>query len=387
MSQDKFIKVVSSSTTGTLSSLPRDIVVVSRETITGFTADTNSGLVKITSAEVEAFNTANPSQYGFKKALQTAFAGTAQPNEIYLLSTGGVALTSAMLDKANYAPRSWSFLTVVSQTNGLTDSATFIADCTIAATWATSAKHKVFFHSYSMVDAGTLPAALLLGGALTTKERTISVITNAADVIDEYTSVYHNPLLAALVFVLYGGSIARSIGSLSDAHDFADVDGDTYSATTRAYIAANSLAQYNGAKDQGGSLFLYDTFMNDSVNPPTTSQLEAIIAEDYIDDYVPVYVRNALQAAGQTGVEASYKGIMQLYSLTNTALTNLWQAGAILTNSDGTPDFTLIVASLAVINALDPAWQTEGVIPVGSITGEIAPFRALHYVTIKFNYN
>lgn len=387
MSADKFIRVLSAATTGTLSSLSRDIVAVSRETILGFTADTNTGLVKITAAQVAAFNTANATKYGFKKFLQTAFAGTVQPNEVYLLSTGGSALTSDMLDKANYSPRAWSFFTVCSQTNGLTDSANFLADCTTASNWATAAKHKIFFHSYTMEDAGTLPAALLLGGALTTNSRTFSVITNACDVIDEYVSVYHNPILAALVFVLYGGSIARSIGSLSDAHDFEDVDGDTYSATTRAYIASNSLAQYNGAKDQGGSLFLYDTFLNDSVNPPTTSQIEAIIAEDYIDDYVPVFVRNALQAAGQTGVEASYKGIMQIYSLTNAALTNLWKAGAILTNDDGTPDYNLIVASLEVINALDPAWQTSGTIPVGAITGDIAPFRATHYVTIKFNYN
>ena len=166
MSQDKFIKVVSTSTTGALSSLPRDIVAVCRETISGFTADSNSGLVEITSAQVAAFKVANPTAHGFNKFLQTAFAGTAQPNEVYLLSTGGVALTSAMLDKANYSPRSWSFLPVVSQTNGLLDSSAFIADCVVASVWSTAAKHKVFFHSYSMIDGGTLPAALLLGGAL-----------------------------------------------------------------------------------------------------------------------------------------------------------------------------------------------------------------------------
>jgi hypothetical protein len=387
MSSDKFIKVTSTSTTGALSSLPRDIVAVSRETISGFTADANTGLVKITASQVTTFNTANSTKYGFKKFLQTAFAGTVQPNEVYLLSTAGAALTSDMLDTANYSPRAWSFLTVCSQTNGLSDSSTFLADCVVASNWATSGKHKVFFHSYTMEDGGTLPAALLLGGALTTNDRTFTVVTNAYDEIDEYTKVYHNPILAALVFVLYGGTIARSIGSLSDAHDFSDVDADTYSATTRTYIASNSLSQYNGAKDQGGSLFLYDTFLNDSVNPPTTSQIEAIIAEDYIDDYVPVFVRNSLQASGQEGVEASYKGVMQIYALTNTALSNLWKSGAILTNDDGTPNFTLTVASVSEINALDPSWQTSGTIPVGSIVGEIGAFRAIHYVTIKFNYN
>jgi hypothetical protein len=39
------------------------------------------------------------------------------------------------------------------------------------------------------------------------------------------------------------------------------------------------------------------------------------------------------------------------------------------------------------IDALDPAWQTSGVIPVGSIVGNIRAFAAAHYATIKFNFN
>lgn len=386
MSQANFVRVISSSTTGALSSLPRAIVVVSRETISGFTPDTNSGLVAITAATVAAFNTANPTKYGFKKALQTAFAGSVQPSTIYLLSTAGVALTSAMLDKANYTPRSWSFLNVASQTNGFSDAATFTADCVVAANWATAAKRKIFFMSYSPATEA-LPAALQLGGSLTTQARIKTVITNACDAEDEYTNVYHNPLLAALVFVLYGGSIARSIGSLSDAHDFPDVSTDTFTATFRATIEANSLAQYNGAKDQGGSLFLYDTQMNDDVNPPTTPEIETIIAEDYIDDYVTIFVRNALQAAGKTGVEASQKGLTEIYSLTNSALQNLRVAGAILTNATGQADYTLILKTLAEISALDSTWQATGVIPVGAIVGLIAAYKAIHYANIAFNYN
>lgn len=391
MSQANFIRVVSSTTTGALGALPRSIVAVSRETISGFTPDKNSGLVSINAAQVAAFNAANPTKYGFLKFLQTAFAGNVQPSVVYLLSTGGVALTSTMLDTANYTPRSWSFLNVCSQTNGLDDESTFLADCLTAATWATEAKKKIFFFSFTAepdINGDiTLPAALLLGGSLTNKARTKAIITNAKDSPDEYTNVYHNPLLAALVFSLYGGSIARSIGSLSDAHDFPDVATDTYNATARAYIEAQSLAQYNGAKDQGGSLFVYDTFMNSTVNPPSTPQIETIIAEDYIDDYVTVFVRNTLQASGRTGVEASYEGLLEIYALTDTALQTMWQAGAILTNPQKAADYKLILKSLAQINALNPNWQTEGVIPLGAIVGSIAAFKALHYANIAFNYN
>jgi hypothetical protein len=117
MAQPYFIRVLSQATTGQLGSLPRSIVAVTRETIAGsFPADANSGLVKITAAQVADFKVANPTKYGMLKFLQTAFAGTIQPNEVYILSTAGVALTSAMLDKANYSPRSWSFLTLASQT-------------------------------------------------------------------------------------------------------------------------------------------------------------------------------------------------------------------------------------------------------------------------------
>lgn len=390
MSQPTFIRVISQSTTGALGALPRSIVVAGREAITGSIEPVaNSGLYKITAALVDTFKEENPTAYGFIKALETAF-GFIGTTEIYLLSTQGVALTSTMLDTANYNPRAWSFLNVASQTNGLDDEATFLADCLVAATWCTAARRKVFFHSFT-VEAGeygeTLPAALQLEGNLTTKPRTKSIITNAKEAVDEYTDVYHNPLLADLVFCLYGGSIARSLGSLSDAHDFAGVDGDTYSAAFRATIEANSLAQYNGAKDQGGSKFVYDTFLNDDVNPPTSKQLETIIAEDYIDDFVPISVRNALQGAGRTGVEASYKGLLEIYTLTNTALNALWKSGVIQTKADGTADYTLTLKTLTEIDVLNPAWRSQGVIPVGAIVAQIRAFGAIHYANILFNYN
>lgn len=386
-SASSFITLISQATTGLLGSLPRRIVFATRETITGYTPDENSGLIEVTEAMVTAFKAANPTTYGTNKFLDTVYAGSAKPDKIYILSTTGAALTSTMLDTANYYPRAWSFLTVGSQTNGLDDETTFLADCVVASDWCTDAKAKIFFHSFSMADGDTLPAALVLGGDLTTNSRTISLITNAHDEEDEYTDVYHNPLVAALAFVLYGGMIARSIGSLSDAHDFEEVDGDTYSATTRAYIASQSLAQYNGAKDQGEALFIYDTFMNDSVNPPTSNQIEAVIAIDYINDYCIVSARNSLIAAGRTGIDADYPGVLEVAALIRTGLETMWKAGAILSTDEGKPDYTLIIKTKTEIDALNPAWQSEGIIPAGSIVAQIMPYRAVHYFTIVFNFS
>ena len=382
-----FINVSSASTTGQLGSLPRRIVFATRETVTGFTPDTNSGLISVAAAQVAAVIAANPTNYALAKFLNTVFAGSVAPDSVYVLSTAGAALTSVMLDKANYSSRSWSFLNVGSTTNGLADSATYLADCETASAWCTDAKSKIFFMSWSMADGGTLPAALLLGGVLTLNKRTITVVTNAHDVIDTYTSVYHNPLLAALVWVLYGGSIARSIGSLSDAHDFNAVSPDTYSATTRAYIAGQSLAQYNGAKDQGGAAFIYDTFLNSTVNPPTSMQIETQIAIDYINDYCVVSARNALIAAGRTGVDGDYAGVLEVSALVRSALDTLWKAGAILSNADSSAAFNLVTLSATQISALNPAWQSQGVIPTGAIVAQIKAYKAIHYFTIAFNFN
>ena len=382
-----FLTIVSQSTTGVLGSLPRSMVVVTREAITGYDPDSNSGLITITSAMLADFSAENPDALGTIEFLETAFAGSAQDTKVYILSTAGESLTSSMLDDANYTPRSWSFLSVASQTNGLDDETDFLADCVVCSDWCTAAKKKIFFHSFSMANDGTLPESLLLGGDLTTNSRTISLITNAYTAVDLSTDVYHNPLVAALAFVLYGGSPARSMGSLSDCHDLEGVDGDSYNAATRAYIEGQSLAQYNGSKDQGGSLFVFNTTMNCEVYPATSAQVESIIAEDYIDDYVTVFCRNALQAAGETGLEASMKGVNKLYSLTNTALEILWSLGVIKTNTTNSADYTLILKSKTEIDGLNPAWQSEGIIPIGSIVGSIKPYAAIHYATILFNFN
>ncbi|MCK9432395.1 MAG: hypothetical protein M0R00_05505 [Candidatus Omnitrophica bacterium] len=393
MSNAKFITIASSVTTGLLSGLPRRIVFATRETITGYTPNALTGLIAVTADMVDAFIAANPTALATAQMLATVFGGSIVPDMVYILPTGGGVLTNAMLNKANYYPRNWSILNVGSQTNGLDDEATYLADCKVASLWCTDSTEKIFIMSFSMADAGTLPDELLLAGgsgdpgALMTQNRTMTLVTNANTEVDTGVFVYHNPLLAAVVHALYGGSIARSIGSLSDAHDFTGVDPDTYSAATRAYIALNSLAQYNGAKDQGDAAFVYDTFLNDDVNPPASLQIETQIAIDYINDYCVIAPRNALIAAGRTGVPGDYTGVMEVAALTRAALETLWKAGAILSNEDGTPAFTLITKSAAQIAALDPAWQSKGIIPVGAIVATIKPYAATHYYTITFNFN
>jgi len=393
MSNAKFITISSSTTTGLIGSLPRRIVFATREIITGYTPNAQTGLIAVTADMVTAFIEDNPTAYGTAQFLNTVFGGSIVPDMVYILPTGGGVLTSAMLNKANYYPRNWSILNVGSQTNGLDDAEAYLADCLVASAWCTDATAKIFIMSWTMEDEGTLPDELLIAGGsgdpgeLLTADRTMTLVTNAYTEVSKGVKVYHNPLLAALVHALYGGSIARSIGSLSDAHDFTGVDGDTYSAATRAYIALNSLAQYNGAKDQGGANFVYDTFLNDDVNPPTTLQIETQLAIDYINDYCVVTPRNALIAAGRTGVPGDYTGVMEVAALTRAALDTLWKAGAILSNEDGTPAYTLITKSAAQIAALDPTWQSKGVIPVGAIIATIKPYAATHYYTIAFNFN
>ena len=393
MSNAKFITIASSVTTGLLSGLPRRIVFATREIITGYTPNALTGLIAVTSDMVDALIAANPTALATAQMLNTVFGGSIVPDMVYILPTGGGALTNVMLDKANYYPRNWSILNVGSQTNGLDDEATYLADCLVASLWCTDSTAKIFIMSWTMENGGTLPNELLIAGGsgepgdLLTQNRTMTLVTNANTEVDTGIYVYHNPLLAAIVHALYGGSIARSIGSLSDAHDFTGVDPDTYDAATRAYIALNSLAQYNGAKDQGDAAFVYDTFLNDDVNPPASLQIETQIAIDYINDYCVIAPRNALIAAGRTGVPGDYTGVMEVAALTRAALDTLWKAGAILSNEDGTAAFTLITKSATQISALDPAWQSKGIIPVGAIVATIKPYGAIHYYTVAFNFN
>jgi len=108
MSNAKFITIASSSTTGLLGGLPRRIVFATREIITGYAADALTGLIAVTADMVDAFIADNPSALATAQMLNTVFGGSIVPDMVYILPTGGGALTNAMLNKANYYPRNWS---------------------------------------------------------------------------------------------------------------------------------------------------------------------------------------------------------------------------------------------------------------------------------------
>ncbi len=391
MSQPLFINILSQQTQGALGGLPRSIVIASREVVAGsFTPNPTSGLYKINSTDLAAFRTANAAASpALVNALVTVFAGSIKPDYVYILSTDGSALASADLAKANIRPREWSFITLVSQTLGISDEATFLSDAATITTWISTVSGKEFVFTFSAAtEFGTLPATLLLTGAINKNNLVKTIISDSFHVLDDfdpYENVYDNIALAWLAFCIYGGSVVRSMGSLSDAHDFPYVAGDAYTTTERSYIAAQNLAQYNDAKDLGGSAFVYDTQMNDENDPPTSKQIESQIAIDFINDYVYVGVRNKYQAAGQSNpLPADEVGVASFSSTVDALLKDTWNLGAILT-SKGAPDYVLQTLTVEEMTQLSPNWQTTGIWPL-AVKATIRPFAATHYVTMLFVY-
>lgn len=381
-----FIRTISTLTTGALGGLPRAIVAVTRETVVG-SPDAETGLIKLTIATKDAFIAANEvTAPGICKDIALVFAGQIYPNEFYVLSTAGAAVTDTDLNLADKFPRAWSFITLSSMTQGVDDHATFIADALTINAWCTDAREKIFVFTYSLAadeyGGYTLPTELsdATSALRASAPNTRTLVSNRYTEIDEYTKAYNNPILAMLVFILYGGFISRSAGSLSDAHDFADALADTFPQSFRSTIESNGLAQYNGSKDAGNSAFVFNTQMNAPTDPPTTPQLETKIAQYFVADYIRVGVRNDLQAAGQPGVVASYNDLLKIFALFVGKLNDCWKAGAIQTNTNGQGDFIATLKSLEEINALDPSWQNSGVLPVGSIVAQIRYYSALHYI-------
>jgi len=382
-----FIRTISTLTQGALGGLPRSIVAVTRETISGdFTPDAETGLIAITASTKDAFIEANEvSAPGISKDVALAFAGQIQPPIFYILSTDGVAIDDTALNLANKYPRNWSFITLSSMTQGVDDYATFIADAETINAWCTNAREKLFLFTFSLEadEYGdyALPAAFNADQPLRAEApNTLTLISNRYTEPDEYTKAFNNPILAMLVFILYGGYVSRSAGSLSDAHDFDDALADTFPDTFRATIEQASLAQYNGSKDAGNSAFVFNTQMNDDVYPPTTVQLETKIAQYFVADYIRVGVRNDLQAAGQPGVVASYADLLKIFALFVSKLNDCWRVGAIQTNAQGQGDFIATLESEEEILVLDPTWQTTGILPVGAIVAQIRYYSALHYI-------
>jgi hypothetical protein len=382
-----FIRTISTLTVGALGGLPRSIVAVTRETVTGFTPDAETGLIKLTPSNYESFVAANDSGApGICKDVNLVFSGQIKPNEFYVLSTAGSAVTANDLTLANKYPRNWSFLTLSSMTQGVDDYAAFIADAKTINAWCTDAREKLFVFTLSLEpdEFGDyeLPSDLSdnTQPLRASAPNTLTLISNRYTEVDEYTFEWNNPILAMLVFILYGGFISRSAGSLSDAHDFPGALADTFPQSFRTTIESAGLAQYNGAKDVGNSAFVYNTQMNAPSDPPTTPQIETKIAQYFVADYVRVGVRNDLQAAGQPGVVASYSDLLKIFALFVGKLNDCWRVGAIQTNAQGQADFVATLKSEAEISALDPTWQSTGVLPVGAIVAQVRYYSALHYI-------
>jgi len=385
-----FITIQSLATTGQLGALPRAIVLVSRETVSGFTPDPETGLYKINAADQAAFAAANTTKYGLLNALRLAFGQVYSFPYVYILSG---TVTTALLDQANIRPREWSLITLVDRYNGdgtgSVSSVNYFTDLGTIKTWGVRSHKKIVVHTYSKEEALgvlTLPAELVLGGAINEDAGFKTIVSNSQTTIAPGEIAYDNIAIAWAAFCLNGSQVSRSWGSLSDAHDFELVDADTYTSASRSTIENNSLAQYNGRKDRAGSLFVYDTQMNSKVNPQTTAQIESILAEDYIDDYVYVFVHNALQQAGFTGLPNDDAGIQVVLGLTRQALNNCFDLNLILAKEDLSADFTAGALTAKEVTQLSPTWQQTGIWPAGVIFATIRPFSAAHYVTINFTY-
>jgi len=388
MSAAEFITIESVATTGALPALTRSLLLVTREAVSGYTPDSQTGLIKINSTDEAGFATANPTKYGLINALRLVFGQNSAYQYVYILSkTSG--LSTADLDNANRDPRAWSIISYVERYNGGgtggSGSANYFADLATISTWGVRSHRKVVLHTYSMEEGDSLPYHLVLGGDINSDNGFLTIVSDSKSTLSGNT-VYDNIALAWASYCINGPAISRSWGSLSDAHDFELIDGDAYSNTTRATIANNSLAQYNGAKDRAGSLFVYDTQMNSDVNPPDTDQVETVLAGDYIEDYTYVLVHNTLQAAGQTGLPNDDAGILTLLGIVRKALNDCYALNLILSKADLSPDFSAGALTALQVTQRAPTWQQTGIWPSGTVFATIKRFGAAHYVTINFTY-
>lgn len=396
MSAAEFITISSISTQGNLGPLPRIPLLVTRETVAGFTPDPQTGLIRINSTDYETFIQDNPTKYGLRNALRVTFGQVFSYQYVFILSSP-TGVTEQELIAANRDKRAWSFITYVSRYqgggNGGADEVAYFADLETIKAWGPASNEKIVIHTYSIEEDGgpiDLPAQLVLGGSINEDSNFFSIVCNSqsqvATVGGSPVYAYDNIGLALMSYCINGGSVSRSWGSLSDAHDFLLVSSDSYSNASRSLIENNSLHQYNGAKDRAGSVFVYNTQMNDDVNPPLTNQLETLLAEYYINDYIYNKVRNTLQAAGQTGVPNDDSGIQIVLGLVRQGLNECFDLNLILGTESGTPDFVASALTAAQTTVLSPTWQETGIWPAGVIKATIRPYSAAHYITINFAF-
>lgn len=383
----EFITIQSVTTTGALPALTRSLLLVTREAVTGYTPDPETGLYKINDTDEDNFALENPSSLGLINALRAVFSQSYAYTYVYILSSPD-GVTSAELNAANRDPRAWSIISLIDRYNGGGtggDPYPYFADLEVIKEWGPRTYKKVVLHTYSMEEGDELPAKLLLGGSINSDAGFKTIVSDSKSVISS-SEVYDNIAIAWASYCINGPEVSRSWGSLSDAHDFAVIDGDAYSNSTRSAIENNSLAQYNGAKDRAGSLFVYDTQMNSDVNPPDTDQIEAVLAGDYIEDYTYILVHNTLQAAGQTGLPNDDAGILTLAGIVRSALKDCFDLNLILSKEDGSPDFVVGSKTARQVTQLEPTWKTTGVWPSGVISATVRRYSAAHYVTINFAF-
>ena len=58
-----FLNITTQLTQGVTGNLTRSLLIFSREGVTGFTPDTETGLYRINSTDLDSFETANPTSY------------------------------------------------------------------------------------------------------------------------------------------------------------------------------------------------------------------------------------------------------------------------------------------------------------------------------------
>lgn len=384
-----FITITKNIGTGILGALGRAIVIVSREAVAGVTIDPETGLYKINDSDVATFLTNNTASPALSNAMTTLFSQIYIPSFVYILSSPS-GVTSIQLDTANRNVRAWSFITLVSELQGsTTDEATYFADLLVIGSWLNSNTDKIGAHTYSTEESGgsiTLPTALATDGAIVSNNNMKTIVSNSNHDPDPYTKLYDNIALAWMGYNLYGSAISRSWGSLSDSHDYAFVSSDNYTTSVRSQILNANLGQYNGARDRAGSLFVYDTLMNDNTVPPDSLQIESLAAINYITDAAYVAVHNALQAAGEEGVPNDDSGISRILNLTDNSLKDSFDLNLILATASNTADYIISALTAKQVTALSPNWQTTGVWPSGVIKAKIRPFSATHYITINFTF-
>lgn len=165
-----FLNITSQITQGVTGNLTRSLLIFSREEVTGFTPDPETGLYQINSTDLDAFETANPTSYALINNLQILFGQTYIYSYVYILSDP-TGLTSALLNQANLNPRDWSFITIADRLQGSdSEDESFVnlmSDIDVIATWNTDTIGKILVHTLSLEEtdnAITVPSDFWITG-------------------------------------------------------------------------------------------------------------------------------------------------------------------------------------------------------------------------------